>query len=81
MEYLFILLATFIGMLFLMQLVFFEITRSKMAKAENVNWYLSLDKSFSYNRVGYSILVYLLYFISCDGSCSRCNCSISDSCL
>lgn len=44
MEYLFILLATFIGMLFLMQLVFFEITRSKMAKAENVNWYLSLDK-------------------------------------
>lgn len=65
MEYLFILLATFIGMLFLMQLVFFEITRSKMAKAENVNWYLSLDKSFSYNRVGYMLFIcFICYLVS-----------------
>lgn len=65
MEYLLILLGSFIGMLFLMQLVFFEITRSKMAKAENVNWFLSLDKPFSYNRVGYMLFIcFICYLIS-----------------
>lgn len=65
MEYLLILLGTFIGLLFLMQLVFFEITRNKMAKAENVNWYLALDKPYSYNRVGYMLFIcFICYLIS-----------------
>ncbi|MEG0276558.1 MAG: hypothetical protein RR630_05975 [Coprobacillus sp.] len=65
MQYLFIILATFIGMLMLMQMVLFEITRSKMAKSDNVNWYLSLNRTFSYNRVGYMVFVCLVcYFIS-----------------
>lgn len=65
MEYLIVLLLIFIGVLFLMQLVFFELTRSKMEKANNINWFLSLDKPFSYNRVGYMVFLCLIcYFIS-----------------
>lgn len=65
MEYLLLLLITFIGLLLLMQLVFFEITRSKMLKAQNVNWFLSLKKPFSYHRVGYMFFICLLcYFVS-----------------
>ncbi|MEG0592296.1 MAG: hypothetical protein RR512_03225 [Coprobacillus sp.] len=63
MEYLFIILATFIGMLLLMQMILFEITRSKMVKADNVNWYLSLNRSFSYNRVGYMVFVCLICYL------------------
>lgn len=44
MEYLMILLLIFIAVLFLMQVVFFEITKSKMEKMNNINWFLSLDK-------------------------------------
>lgn len=65
MQYLFVLLVTFIGMLFLMQVVFFELTRNKMKKAENVNWFLSLNKPFSYNRVGYmGFICFVCYLIS-----------------
>lgn len=65
MQYLFLILATFVGMLLLMQMILFEITRSKMAKSDNVNWFLSLNKQFSYNRVGYMVFVCLVcYFIS-----------------
>ena len=60
MEYLIVLLLIFIGVLFLMQLVFFELTRSKMEKANNINWFLSLDKPFSYNRVGYMVFLCLI---------------------
>ena len=55
MEYLMILLLIFIAVLFLMQVVFFEITKSKMEKMNNINWFLSLDKPFNYNRVGYMV--------------------------
>ena len=51
MGYIIILLLTFIGMLLLMQLIFFELSRSKMKKENNMNWFLSLDRSFQYNRV------------------------------
>ena len=65
MEYLMILLLIFIAVLFLMQVVFFEITKSKMEKINNMNWFLSLDKPFSYNRVGYMVFLCLIcYFIS-----------------
>ena len=65
MEYLFILLASFIGVLFLMQLVFFEITRNKMSKENNMNWFLSLKKPFNYHRVGYMFFIcFICYLIS-----------------
>lgn len=57
MGYLLYLLIIFIGMLFLMQLIFFEVTRKKMVKAQNMNWFLSLKKPFSYHRVGYMIFI------------------------
>ena len=63
MGYLIILLLVFIAVLFLMQLVFFEMTRSKMEKANNINWFLSLDKPFSYNRVGYMIFLCLICYL------------------
>ncbi len=65
MEYLIILLLVFIAILFLMQVVFFEITRNKMEKMNNINWFLSLDKPFSYNRVGYMVFIcFFCYLIS-----------------
>ena len=65
MEYLMILLLIFIAVLFLMQVVFFEITKSKMEKMNNINWFLSLDKPFNYNRVGYMVfLCFICYLIS-----------------
>ena len=63
MGYLFILLAIFIGMMFLMQIGFFELTRKKMIKDENVNWFLSLNKPFSYNRVKYMIFLCTFCYI------------------
>jgi len=63
MEYLFVLLATFIAILFLMQLVFFEITRKKMKNNENINWFLSLKQPFSYHRIGYMIFICSLCYI------------------
>ena len=65
MEYIFILLAAFIAMLMLMQMVFFEISRNKMVKADNINWFLSLNKPFSYHRVGYmAFICFICYMIS-----------------
>lgn len=65
MGYLIILLAVFISILLIMQILFFEITRNKMEKMNNINWYLSLDKPFSYNRVGYMVFIcFLCYLIS-----------------
>ena len=67
MEYLFILLASFIGVLFLMQLVFFEITRNKMSKENNMNWFLSLKKPFNCHRVGYMFFIcFICYFSYAD---------------
>lgn len=67
MEYIFLLLLTFIGMLLLMQLVFFEISRSKMKKANNMNWFLSLDRPFQYNRVGYMFFICLICYLFSSG--------------
>lgn len=65
MAYMFVLLGSFIVVLFLMQLVFFEITRSKMKKADNINWFLALKKPFHYNRLGYMLFIcFICYFIS-----------------
>lgn len=67
MEYLFILLAIFIGMLLLMQLIFFEISRKKMLKAGNIQWFLALDKPFSYHRAGFIIFICVLCYIFSGG--------------
>ncbi len=65
MEYLVLLLGMFIGTLLLMQIIFFEMTRKKMAAADNVNWFLSLKRPFSYHRVGYMFFICLIcYFIT-----------------
>lgn len=65
MYYLFILLAGFIVILFITQVIFFELTRKKMIKAQNTNWFLSLDKPFNYNRVGYmAFLCFFCYVIT-----------------
>lgn len=65
MQYLFILLASFIVILFITQLIFFEITRKKMKERNNIDWFLSLDKPFNYNRVGYmAFLCFFCYIIT-----------------
>lgn len=51
MTYLLTVLIGFIVILFITQLIFFELTRKKMKENRNVDWFLSLDKTFHYNRV------------------------------
>lgn len=63
MEYLVILILTFVGLMLLMQLIFFEMSRSRMIKANNMNWFLSLDKPFNYRRVGYMFFICLICYV------------------
>lgn len=63
MEDLLMILITFIGMLLLLQLVFFELNRSKMKKANNVNWFLALNKPFRYTRVGYMVVLCIFCYM------------------
>lgn len=63
MEDLLIILLMFIGMLLLFQIVFFELNRSKMKKANNVNWFLALNKPFHYNRVGYMVVLCIFCYM------------------
>ena len=65
MEYIIILFISFVAIMLLTQIIFFEISRSKMLKSQNYNWFLAFDKPFSYNRTGYMIFICLIcYFIS-----------------
>lgn len=63
MEYLFILLIAFIGILLLMQMILFEVTKRRMDRSDNINWYLSLDKPFNYNRTGSMAFICLICYI------------------
>ena len=45
MTYLLTVLIGFIVILFITQLIFFELTRKKMKENRNVDWFLSLDKT------------------------------------
>ncbi len=64
-EYIIVLFVSFITIMFLTQVLFFEISRKKMIEAHNLNWFLSLDRQFHYNRTGYMVFVCLVcYFIS-----------------
>lgn len=65
MSYLFILLGIFILMLLVVQIILFEISRSKMKRANQINWFLSLDRPYRYNRAVYmGIICFLCYVIS-----------------
>lgn len=55
--YILMLILTFVILMFLSQIIFFEISRNKMKKANNMSWYLSLNKPYSYNRFGYMIFI------------------------
>ena len=62
-EYVIVLFVGFVVMMFLTQLVFFEMARKKMVEANNLNWFLALDKPFHYNRTGYMIFVCLICYL------------------
>lgn len=65
MYYLFIILAVFIILMLLTQIVFFEISRNRMLKASNLNWFMALDRPFSYRRYGYMFFIcFICYMIS-----------------
>lgn len=65
MEYYIVLLLSFIGILLLTQIILFEVTRRKMKKAQNMNWFLAYEKPFHYNRVSYMFFVcFLCYLIA-----------------
>lgn len=64
MQELLFLLGNLIVMLLAFQIMFFEINYQKVRKSNNVMWYLSLDKSFNYNRTGYmAFLCFLCYLL------------------
>jgi len=62
-EYIIILFVSFIVIMLLTQLIFFEISRNKMMKTNNLNWFLSLDKPFHYNRTGYMVFVCIICYL------------------
>ncbi len=63
MTYLLTVLIGFIVILFITQLIFFELTRKKMKENRNIDWFLSLDKTFHYNRVGYMFFLCLFCYV------------------
>lgn len=62
-EYIIILFVAFVAIMLLTQIIFFEISRSKMVKANNLNWFLSLDKPFHYNRTGYMVFICIICYL------------------
>lgn len=61
--YIIILFVSFVGIMLATQIVFFEISRNKMMKTNNLNWFLSLDKPFHYNRTGYMVFICLICYL------------------
>lgn len=62
-EYVLILFVSFVAIMLLTQIIFFEISRSKMVKDNNLNWFLSIDKPFHYNRTGYMAFICLICYL------------------
>lgn len=62
-EYIIMLFVTFVAIMLLTQIIFFEISRNKMLKANNLNWFLSLDKSFHYDRTGYMVFICIICYL------------------
>lgn len=63
MELMIYTLCTFLGLLLIFQLVFFEINRSRAKKTQDLSWYLSLQKPYSYNRTGYMAVLCLICYL------------------
>lgn len=67
MQELFWILGEFIVMLLTCQIIFFELNLRNIKKSNNMLWYLSLDKHFSYNRSGYmAFLCFICYMLFTD---------------
>ncbi len=60
--YLFLYLLWFIGILLIFQLIMFELQKRKVDKSNNMNWYLSLNRPFNYNRTGYMVFICVLCY-------------------
>ena len=58
-----IILGTFVGLMFITQIVFFEISRNKVLKAHNYICFMSFDKPFSYHRYGYMFVLCLICYV------------------
>lgn len=63
MQYLIGLILTFVCLMLLTQIIFFELARNKVKKSGNIDWYLNLNKPFHYNRVGYMAFVCVICYI------------------
>ena len=63
MRYVVELLLSFIVLLFVMQVIFFEITNRKMKASHNYSYYLSLTQPFHYTRVKYMMFLCLFCYI------------------
>lgn len=57
MDYILSIVGMFVVVMLATQIILFEITRNKAKKQNNAVWYLSLDKSFHYNRVGTMLFI------------------------
>lgn len=61
------LLGEFVILLLILQIIFFELNYKKIKKSQNINWYLSLDKSFNYTRTGYmAFICFICYILTTD---------------
>ncbi len=49
-QYILIILGAFIGILLILQVIFFELTKKKLDKELGISWYSQLNKPYSYHR-------------------------------
>ncbi len=63
MDYILSVVGLFIVVMLTTQIAIFEITRGKAKKQNNVLWYLSLDKPFSYSRLGQMMFICSVCFM------------------
>jgi len=57
------LLSIFIGTLFVLQVIFFEISRSRAVKRNDLSWFLTLEKPFAYNRTSYMVILCIICYL------------------
>ena len=63
MGYLVMIILTFVVLLLIMQIIFFEVARNREKKADNIDWFSAIDRPFQYNRVGYMIFICLICYV------------------
>ncbi|MBO6046557.1 MAG: hypothetical protein J6P61_02280 [Erysipelotrichaceae bacterium] len=57
MEFMIVLLAIFIVVLLTFTTILFEISRSRALKLDDLSWFLTLEKPFTYTRTGYMVFI------------------------